>query len=85
MQKTEASLKRRTRLRKIAAKRKVSKSRSQYAGKKKVMKTTSKSKSKKTMRKIMSPTKKPMMKVKKVKIVTVQPVEQKPSCGCGGM
>jgi hypothetical protein len=79
MQKTEAALKRRTRLRKTAVKRKVSKSRSQYAGKKKIMKVKSKSKS----LKIKSPSKKPAIKVKKVKIVTVQPVEQKPSCGCG--
>lgn len=74
MHKTEASLKRRSRLRKTTVKRKVAKSRSQYASKKKVMKT----RSKKSL-KIRSPTKKPMMKVKKVKIV-----EDKPSCGCGG-
>jgi hypothetical protein len=80
MQKTETSLKRRSRLRKTAAKRKVSKSRSLYAVKKRVMKA----KSKKPTLKIKSPSKKPMMKVKKVKIVTVQPVEQKPSCGCSG-
>jgi len=89
MQKTESSLNRRTRLRKTASKRKVAKSRSLYAVKKRVMK--SKSKSKKTMRKIMSPTKKPMMKVKRmkkpaaVKIVTMEPIEEKPSCGCTGM
>ncbi len=81
MHKTEASLKRRTRLRKTAVKRKITSSRSQYAGKKKIMKVKSKSKS----LKIKSPSKKPMMRVKKVKIVTVQPVEQKPSCGCGMM
>ena len=87
MKKTESSLKRRTRLRKTAVKRKISKSRSLYAVKKKGMK----SKSKKPMRKIMSPSKKPMMKVKRmkkpaaVKIVTMEPIEEKPSCGCGGM
>jgi hypothetical protein len=91
MHKTTESLKRRTRLRKTAAKRKVSKSRSLYAVKKRVMKAKLKSKSKKTMRKIMSPSKKPMLKVKKVKksdalkIVAFEPIEEKPSCGCGKM
>ena len=79
MKKTEAALKRRNRLRKTITKRKVAKSRSQYASKKKVMKT----RSKKSL-KIRSPTKKPMMKVKKVKIVMPQPVKEEPSCGCSG-
>ena len=88
MHKTEASLKRRTRLRRSAVKRKIISSRSQYAVKKRVMKV--KSKSKKATLKIMSPSKKPMMKVKRVKktaavkIITVEPKEEKPSCGCGG-
>ena len=91
MKKTTDSIKRRLRLRKTKAKRKVVKSRSQYASKKvKSMTKGLKRKTtrvKKSIRKAASPMR--MKKAKKVsvpnpneiKIVEIE--EVKPSCGCG--